>query len=112
MDELAVGDVILIEAGSRVPADCVLFDSADVSVNEGVYRDEEVFLVKKYNLDDPEFSSPDCFLLSDSYVMEGYGKAVVCAVGARSRKGLNEEKEFASPDVFTPLKERLENLAN
>jgi len=44
--------------------------------------------------------------------MEGSGRAIVCAVGERSRKGLNEEKEFASPDVFTPLKERLENLAN
>lgn len=44
--------------------------------------------------------------------MEGSGRAIVCAVGERSRKGLNEEKEFASPDVFTALKERLENLAN
>lgn len=37
IDDLVVGDVIQVENGSKIPADCVLFDSANVSVNEGVY---------------------------------------------------------------------------
>jgi magnesium-transporting ATPase (P-type) len=61
-------------------------------------------------LDDVE--NPDCFLLSGSLIVEGSGRAIVCAVGKKSRAGLEEEVEFNSPDVETNLKVRLENLAN
>jgi P-type E1-E2 ATPase len=35
--DLAVGDVVLLETGSRVPADCILFEGTDVVCNEGTY---------------------------------------------------------------------------
>jgi Ca2+-transporting ATPase len=68
--------------------------------------------VTKNNITDSEYISPDCFLLSQSLVVEGCGRAIVCAVGANSRRGMKEEVDFNSPDAKTPLKLRLENLAN
>lgn len=35
--DLVVGDVILIEAGMRIPADCMLIDGMDIIVNESMY---------------------------------------------------------------------------
>lgn len=32
-----VGDIILIEAGMRIPADCVLIEGNDVTVDEAYY---------------------------------------------------------------------------
>lgn len=38
--ELVVGDIILIEAGMRIPADCILIDSMDVTVDECAYHED------------------------------------------------------------------------
>src|SRR5690606_10091483 len=48
------------------------------------------------------------FLLSNSLVASGSGVAVVCAVGALSRRGLKEEKLDTTSK--TPLQAKLENL--
>jgi len=34
-DDLLVGDIVKIESGNAVPADCVLFESVDLSCSEG-----------------------------------------------------------------------------
>ena len=36
IDELVVGDIILIETGMRVPADCILLDGMDVTADETI----------------------------------------------------------------------------
>ena len=79
---MVVGDIILIEAGMRVPADCVLVDGMDIVVNEALYNDGRETLVKKhlstgYN----HRGNPDPFLLSQTLVVSGSGRAVICAVG-------------------------------
>ncbi len=34
VDDLVVGDIIKIESGMRVPADCILFEGTDVACDE------------------------------------------------------------------------------
>jgi P-type E1-E2 ATPase len=34
-DDLVVGDIVKIEFGKTVPADCILFESVDLSCSEG-----------------------------------------------------------------------------
>jgi Ca2+ transporting ATPase len=36
---LVVGDVILLETGARVPADCLLLEAQDLSVDETMYNE-------------------------------------------------------------------------
>ena len=43
--DLAVGDIVLLETGCRIPADCVLLTGMDVVANEGKYNDVDVFEV-------------------------------------------------------------------
>ena len=40
VDELVVGDIVLLETGSRVPSDCLLIDGTDISVDERFYHPE------------------------------------------------------------------------
>jgi magnesium-transporting ATPase (P-type) len=47
------------------------------------------------------YENPDPFLISNTLIASGTGKAVVCCVGANSRRGCKEEKLDTSSK--TPL---------
>jgi magnesium-transporting ATPase (P-type) len=97
--ELVVGDIVNIQSGDRVPADCILIEEMNITVDQSIYnpRDPKEVKVEKSSSKyfgkgaDNHQSHPDPFLLSDSKVMTGQGKAIVCCVGdctllARNRK--------------------------
>lgn len=52
--------------------------------------------------------NPDPFLLSQSILVTGSGKALVCCVGANSRRGILDEKLDTTSK--TPLQIKLDNL--
>jgi P-type Ca2+ transporter type 2C len=84
---LVVGDIITIEAGMRIPADCILLDGMDIKCDESMYRGGRKESVKKLSESNEQHVSenPDPFLLTRSLVLSGSGRAVVCAVGKRTR---------------------------
>jgi len=81
--ELVVGDIILLETGSRVPADCLLVEGEDVICDENFYipGPDPVYVKKAVATESTISRNPDPFLLSNTLVSNGYGKAVVLAVG-------------------------------
>jgi Ca2+-transporting ATPase len=82
VDELVVGDLVSIESGMRVPADCILVEGMDIVCDETMYP-EGLNNVKKlisYGVERNE-ENPDPFLLSRSFVKTGSGRALVLAVG-------------------------------
>lgn len=87
VNEIVVGDIILIETGMRVPADCVLIDGQDVTADETVYNEGRTLVnVKSLSKDEDQHrENPDPFLLANSLIMTGSGRAVVCAVGNHTR---------------------------
>lgn len=111
---LVVGDIILVETGMRVPADCVLIDGMDISCDESMYNEDRESIVFKTvsKGEDHHRENPDCFLLSRSLVMTGTGKAVVCAVGDHTRYAQAfPVEDLKDDDNLTPLQQRLEKLA-
>jgi len=122
---LVVGDIVMIEAGMRVPADCLLIEGLDVEVDEAYYNDEETKIVKKRVAtpeDKSEFEmsreaeknawNPDPFLLSNTLITKGIGKAVVLAVGNLSQRGMKEASRELEDEAITPLQEKLERIAS
>lgn len=71
----------------RIPADCVLLDGQDITVDESIYNeDRELIAVKSLSRGEEQHrENPDPFLLSRSLVLSGSGRAVVCAVGKNTR---------------------------
>lgn len=103
--DIVVGDIILVEAGNRIPADCVLIEGNDITVDEAYYNEGIEKIVKKViSNGENHLSNPDPFLMAKSLVQTGSGKAVVCAVGqyAQINKFLDQEslEEETAP---TPL---------
>lgn len=100
--DLQVGDVILLETGCRIPADSLLIEGVDVKVDESYYYPDHRSAVTKTVANESNYySNPDPFLLSNTLVASGSGKAVVSAVGARSRRGIVEDQLDTSSS--TPL---------
>jgi calcium-translocating P-type ATPase len=111
---LVVGDVIHVEAGMRIPADCVLVDGMDITVDESMYNEDRESIVPKgiSKGEDHHRENPDPFLLARTLVMTGSGKAVVCAVGSNTRYSQTfPVEDLKDDDELTPLQERLEKLA-
>jgi magnesium-transporting ATPase (P-type) len=87
IDELVVGDIIIIENGMRVPADCILLDGMDITADETIYN-EGRYLVNKKEVSKGEEhhrDNPDPFILTNSLILSGSGRAVVASVGAHTR---------------------------
>ena len=106
IDELVVGDIILIETGMRVPADCILLDGMDVTADETIYNEGRNLVNKKEisKGDEHHRENPDPFLLSNSLILSGSGRAVVCSVGAHTRytQQFNVE-QLQDQEELTPL---------
>lgn len=109
--ELVVGDVIKLEAGMRIPADCLLIQCTDFAADEAALTGEPE-QVEKSDVNEHNFEyNPQPFLLANTLVASGSGTALVCAVGPNSRSGQAEEK-LNIEDEMTPLQCKLETIAN
>jgi len=102
--ELVVGDVIILQAGDQIPADCVLVDNITIMSNEASLTGEAEDL-KKDKEHDP-------FLLSSCLVIETQGdecRALVIGVGRSSQWG-KIKGNLITESVNTPLQDKLEEM--
>jgi short subunit dehydrogenase-like uncharacterized protein len=73
-----------------------------LSIDESFYNQNEVRAIRKKVANEKNYyENPDPFLLSQSLIVAGVGKAVVTCVGPYSRRGVLEEKLDTS--TKTPL---------
>lgn len=80
--DVVVGDIVLVEPGMRIPADCVLIEGMDITVDESLYHeDRETIVSKQISTGINHRDNPDPFLLQRCLVLSGVGRAVVCNVG-------------------------------
>ena len=85
--DLVVGDIVLLNQGDRVPADCMLIQEMDMHVDQVemfpdvVGADNTVKQCSYLNAEQDKQYNPDNILLQDSIVMSGTGKALVLSVG-------------------------------
>jgi len=101
-NDLVVGDVIKIEAGMRIPADCVLIDGTDIATDESAMTGEPEQVEKAAVTQHNYMHNPNPFLIGKTLVESGQGLALVCAVGVNTRSGMAEEK-LNIEEEMTPL---------
>lgn len=111
ISELVAGDIIKIEQGMKIPADCILLDGIDISCDESAMTGEPDQMEKSSVTESNYEFNPDPFLLGKTLVAQGQGTAMVCCVGVNSRSGQAEEKLQTEEDQ-TPLQQKLDAIAN
>lgn len=116
-EDLVVGDVIVLEAGDSVPADCRIIDCASMKIEEAALTGESVPVNKIVSAINPEGS--DDIPLGDrknmcymgSNVVYGRGKAVVVATGMDTEMGKIANALNDAKDGDTPLQKKLNQLS-
>ena len=77
--DLVVGDIVQLKKGDFVPADCLLIQGENVTVEQAISQSNETAFKEVYDSNMEQY--PDPFLYSRSLMLSGQGKAVVCATG-------------------------------
>ncbi|KAJ3323148.1 Calcium-transporting ATPase 10, plasma membrane-type [Boothiomyces sp. JEL0866] len=103
MDQILVGDVVVIETGVVIPADGILIGGFNVEIDESTMTGEP-HAIKKDELNDP-------FLLSGTNVNNGVGKMLVIGTGVNSMNGKSLQALDVEPED-TPLQQKLGVLAD
>ncbi|ORX67088.1 calcium-translocating P-type ATPase [Linderina pennispora] len=106
VQEINVGDILLIEPGDIVPVDGVYLSGHRMKCDESSATGESD-AIKKGTMDE----CLDPFILSGAKVLEGVGKMVVVAVGTRSFYGKIMMAMRNGQSSETPLQRKLDVLA-
>ncbi len=117
-EELVRGDVVLLEAGTAVPADCRLIESASVQIEEAaltgesvpVYKEVEPLSVADGARDVPLGDRKNMAYMG-STVVYGRGRAVVVETGMKTEMGKIAEAISRTVEQETPLQIKLNKLS-
>ncbi|MBP0989356.1 MAG: HAD-IC family P-type ATPase, partial [Oscillospiraceae bacterium] len=112
--ELVPGDVITLEAGDNVPADCRILDAASLKAEESALTGESLPCDKEASaLEGPEVPLGDRrnMLYMGSSIAYGRAAAVVVATGMQTEMGKIAGATADAEDDETPLQKNLTQLS-
>jgi len=111
-EKLVVGDVIELEAGDRVPADCYIAECRAFSCDESILTGESVAVEKRTYSGEGDLSSLDLPYMSymGTVCLKGSARAEVTATGKDTRMGSVSALIDSVGDEQTPLQKRLGEL--
>ena len=111
-DEVAVGDVILIEAGDQIPADGRLIECASIQVNESALTGESINVDKDMSpiSEEKPLAERVNMVYSGSFVTYGRGKFIVTDVGMSTEVGKIASLIQNAEERKTPLQKSLDNF--
>ena len=111
-EELVPGDIVLLEAGNRVPADLRLIESIGIFVEESTLTGESVPVEKDagYVEEREADNSSRNMAYMSTYVTRGRGCGVVVATGMDTKVGHIADMLHGHKEKLTPLQVRLGEL--
>ncbi|MGN0468627.1 MAG: cation-translocating P-type ATPase, partial [Acutalibacteraceae bacterium] len=115
-EDLVVGDVVVLEAGDAVPADCRIFECASMKIEEAALTGESVPVNKMMEMlgtqtGDVALGDRKNMAYMGSTVVYGRGKAVVVATGMETEMGKIADAISQAEDSETPLQKKLNQLS-
>lgn len=108
-EELVPGDIVLIEAGDKVPADLRLLRAHGLQIQEAILTGESVAVEKRIApvAADTPLGDRRCMAFSGTTVASGQGKGVVVATGDATQIGLITGLLSRVDTLTTPLVEQM-----
>lgn len=111
--DLVPGDIIELEAGNFVPADCRLVDSFNLKVEESALTGETIPVLKEATSTLPsKVSLGDMtnMVFSTTIVTNGHAKAIVTETGMNTKVGKIAKMIIDDTSPQTPLQKKLSNI--
>ncbi|MBQ6654228.1 MAG: calcium-translocating P-type ATPase, PMCA-type [Erysipelotrichaceae bacterium] len=117
-EDITIGDIIILEAGDAVPADCRILESHSLKLEEAALTGESVPVNKMVDalmMRDGKSEIPlgdrDNMVYSGSTVVYGRGSAVVVAIGMDTEMGKIATALNEAEDETTPLQRKMAELS-
>lgn len=117
-EDLVVGDVIVLEAGDAIPADCRILESHSMKVEEAAITGESVpvnkiteLLMLSETSKEVPLGDRTNMLYSGSTVVYGRGKAVIVATGMDTEMGKIADALAQTENQETPLQRKMAELS-
>ena len=117
-EDLVVGDVVLLDAGDAIPADCRIFECASMKIEEAALTGESVPVTKlvkalmgKNDSEEIPLGDRKNMAYMGSTLVYGRGKAVVTATGMDTEMGKIANAITLAEEGKTPLEIKLEQLS-
>jgi Ca2+-transporting ATPase len=106
--EIVPGDIILLAAGDKVPADARIFKVANLEIDESMLTGESTPVRKTIDTLDKDLPVADRtnMAFSGTIVTQGRGKAVVVATGMKTEVGKIARLIEETEKVETPIQKR------
>jgi P-type Ca2+ transporter type 2C len=111
--ELVVGDVVLIEAGDRIPADARIVRATGLAADESSLTGETTPASKDADAlvaADAPVAERATMVWMNSTVVRGRGEVVIVATGMATRIGQVARMLAETPDRKTPLQRQIDQL--
>jgi len=110
-DLVVPGDIVLLESGSFIPADCYIVEAYELKTDESLLTGESVPVGKRVGAisEEREISSRENMVFSGTTIAGGKGKGVVVATGMKTEVG-KIAKMIQEPEELTPLQRKLNKL--
>jgi P-type E1-E2 ATPase len=111
--DIVLGDVVLLEAGERVPADLRLIHAAGLRIEEAILTGESVPVGKALEpvAADAALGDRGCMAFSGTLVAAGTGLGVVVATGAETEIGRISGMLGRVQTLTTPLIQQMDAFA-
>jgi Ca2+-transporting ATPase len=111
--EVVPGDIVLLEAGDRIPADARLLEVVDLKTDEAILTGESTAVDKKDIVLDSKTPVADRknSVFMATHLTYGRGKAVITSTGMKTEFGKVAEMVQAVEQTETPLKQKLTSFA-
>ena len=109
-EELVPGDIIILEAGNYVPADCRLLESFNLKIEESSLTGENEPILKDANIiceKDIPLGDMLNIAFMTSIVVNGHGKAVVTETGMNTKVGQIANMMIENESPETPIQRKL-----
>lgn len=109
-EEVVVGDILILEAGAFVPADCRLIDAFNLKVEESALTGETVPVQKDANVVlEPNTVLGDMvnMAFATTIITNGHAEAIVTDVGMNTKVGQIAKMIMIDESPETPLQQKL-----
>lgn len=109
-EEICVGDIVILEAGSYVPADCRLIETYNLEIEESSLTGENIPAKKDANIickKDVPLGDMKNMAFMSTIVVNGHGKAIVTKTGMETAVGKIANMIIKEDAPQTPIQKKL-----
>jgi len=113
VEDIVVGDIVILRQGDKIPADCRIFQYENLEVNESVLTGESLAIEKTNEVlaKDTILAERKNMLYAGTHVERGNCRAIVVSIGMNTEFGKIASMLEKIKEEKTPMQNKLDNFS-